>query len=76
MSANLPVICDIEVIKWLKRVGFVATRQKGSHVRLEKSGMEETIKITFPLHREIKKGTLKRIIKDARLTVDEFLSLM
>lgn len=76
MSANLPVISGIEVIKRLKRAGFVATRQKGSHVRLEKSTREETIKITVPLHKELKKGTLKRIIKDAGLTDDEFLELM
>ena len=44
------VVSGIEVIKRLKRVGFVATRQKGSHVRLEKSGKDGTIKLTVPLH--------------------------
>jgi len=72
---SLPIVSGIEVIKRLKKVGFVATRQKGSHVRLEKSTRDTTIKITVPLHKELKKGTLNRIIKDAGLTVDEFNSL-
>ena len=76
MSASLPVISGIEVIKRLKKTGFVATRQRGSHIRLEKSSMEGMVKITVPLHKELKKGTLKRIIKDAGLSVDEFLNLV
>ena len=70
-----PLISGIEVIKRLKRTGFVATRQKGSHVRLEKSVSDSTIKITVPLHSELKKGTLNRIIKDAGLTLEGFEGL-
>lgn len=69
---KLPVISGIEVIKRLKKAGFIATRQKGSHVRLEKYTSEKTIKLTVPLHAELKKGTLNRIIKDAGLTLEEF----
>ena len=69
---KLPILSGLEVIKRLKRNGFIATRQKGSHVRLERSIEGETIKLTVPLHDELKKGTLLRIIKDAKLTVEEF----
>ena len=72
---KLPIISGLEVIKRLRKAGFIATRQKGSHVRLEKFVGGETIKLTVPLHKEMKKGTLTRIIKDAKLTIDEFLSL-
>lgn len=72
---KIPLISGIDVIKRLKKSGFVATRQKGSHVRLEKSIVETTIKITVPLHSELKKGTLNRIIKDAGLTLEEFEKL-
>ena len=72
---KIPLISGIEVIKRLKRAGFVATRQKGSHVRLEKSVSDTTIKITVPLHPELKKGTLYRIIKDAGLALEEFEKL-
>ncbi len=40
---------NIEAIKRLKRAGFIATRQKGSHVRLERYTGEKTIKITVPV---------------------------
>lgn len=72
---KLPVISGLDVIKSLKKAGFIAIRQKGSHVRLEKFDGEKTIKLTVPLHPEMKKGTLLRIIKDAQLTVEEFLKL-
>ena len=72
---KLPLISGIEVIKRLKRVGFIATRQKGSHVRLEKYTSEKPIKLTVPLHAELKKGTLNRIVKDAGLTLEEFEKL-
>ena len=69
---KIPLISGIEAIKRLKRAGFIATRQKGSHVRLEKYTGEKTIKITVPVHGELKKGTLNKIIKDAGLTLEEF----
>ena len=72
---KLPLISGIDVIKRLKKAGFIATRQKGSHVRLEKYHNGKTIKITVPLHKEMKKGTLNRIIKDAGLNLEEFLEL-
>lgn len=72
---KLPVLSGIEVVKKLKQIGFVATRQKGSHVRLEKSLPQETVKIAVPLHSQLKKDTLSRIIKDAGLTPEEFQKL-
>ena len=72
---KLPIVSGLDVIKRLKKKGFIAVRQKGSHVRLEKFDGENMIKLTVPLHHELKKGTLKRIIKDAGLTVDEFNDL-
>jgi len=44
---KIPLISGLEVIKRLKRFGFIATRQKDSHVRLEKYDGEKTIKITY-----------------------------
>ena len=72
---KIPLISGIDVIKRLKKAGFIATRQKGSHVRLEKSVSNTTIKITVPLHSELKKGTLNRIIQDAGLSLEEFEKL-
>jgi len=72
---KIPIISGLEAIKRLKKAGFIATRQKGSHVRLEKYDGKKMIKITVPLHHKIKKGTLHRIIKDAGLNLEEFEKL-
>jgi predicted RNA binding protein YcfA (HicA-like mRNA interferase family) len=74
--SKLPVITGYEVIKALRKTGFIATRHRGSHIRLKKIENGKTIKITVPVHGELKKGTLTRIIKDAGLTLDEFLQLL
>ncbi len=72
----LPVISGREVVKALGRAGFRVIRQRGSHVRLEKTIEDGLIKLTVPLHKRLKKGTLRRIIKDADLTVQEFNRLL
>lgn len=73
---KLPVVSGEEVIKALTKVGFVAVRQKGSHVRLEKKVEGDVIKITVPMHKPLKKGTLLRIIKDAGLSREEFIEML
>ena len=72
---KLPLISGKELIKRLKKLGFIATRQSGSHIRLERFDGEKLVKLTVPLHKEMKKGTLSRIIKDAGLTLEDFLKL-
>ena len=61
-----------ELVKILSKLGFETVRQRGSHVRLEKKTNVETIKLTVPLHSQLKKGTLSRIIKDSKISEEEF----
>ena len=56
----------------LERAGFVFVRQKGSHMILH-SG---SVWVVVPDHRTVKPGTLRGIIADAGLTVDEFIGLL
>jgi predicted RNA binding protein YcfA (HicA-like mRNA interferase family) len=63
-----------EAIKALERLGFVQVRQRGSHVVLKKSTPEGEIGCVVPLHRELAIGTIKGILKQAKVTVDEFLN--
>jgi len=71
---KLPQISGKELIKKLREFGFVVTRQKGSHIRLEKNLENKTIKITVPNHPNLKLGTLHQIIKSAELTSEELFS--
>ena len=51
-------------------------RQKGSHIRLQKRLPDELLKLTVLAHRPVKRSTLAHILKQARLTVEEFLELL
>jgi len=64
---KLPQISGKELIKILTKFGFITTRQRGSHVQLEKKTEEETIKLTIPVHQQLKKGTLSSIIKTSKI---------
>jgi predicted RNA binding protein YcfA (HicA-like mRNA interferase family) len=64
------------VIAALRRDGWVVVRQKGSHIRLTKHTAAETLKLTVPAHRPIKRSTLAHILKQARLEADAFLDLL
>lgn len=71
---KLPVVSGAEVIRVLERCGYVAVRQKGSHVRLRNEREPRRLPVTVPLHDEVAFGTLKRILRDSLLTVEEFSS--
>jgi predicted RNA binding protein YcfA (HicA-like mRNA interferase family) len=73
---KVPSVNYDQVIKALQRDGWVVVRQKGSHIRLQKHTHSEILKLTIPAHRPIKRSTLSHILKQARLTVDEFEKLL
>ncbi|SFJ09266.1 type II toxin-antitoxin system HicA family toxin [Planctomicrobium piriforme] len=73
--SSLPRISGREVVKALGKIGYVADRQRGSHIILRQTE-EPHRRLTVPDHAEIAKGTLRAIIRQAGLTVDEFKSLL
>jgi predicted RNA binding protein YcfA (HicA-like mRNA interferase family) len=76
MSPKLPVISGEDLIRALEKFGYVRVRQKGSHVRLCHSTESQRIPITVPLHLEIAFGTLKHILRDAKITVEQLISVL
>jgi predicted RNA binding protein YcfA (HicA-like mRNA interferase family) len=63
-----------EIIRALKRRGWIHTRTKGSHAILTHPDHPQNLPV--PLHDEIGRGLLRKIIHDADLTVDEFTDLL
>jgi len=63
-----------EVVKALRRVGYVVDHQRGSHVFMH--NLEKNTSLVIPLHRELKKGTLHSILKKAGLTVEDLKELV
>jgi predicted RNA binding protein YcfA (HicA-like mRNA interferase family) len=65
-----------QVVQALRRDGWLVVRQRGSHIRLQKHTPEETLKLTLPAHRPIKRSTLSHILKQAHLSVEQFDELL
>lgn len=74
--SKVPSLSYTEVIRALQRDSWVVVRQKGSHIRLQKHLVAEVLKVTVPAHRPIKRSTLSHILKQARLSVDQFNELV
>ena len=69
---SIPVLKPQEVVRALGRAGFYIHHQTGSHARLIHKTRPE-LRVTIPIHsKDIPKGTLRRILKQADLTVEEF----
>lgn len=73
---KVPSLNYDQVVRALRRDGWVVVRQRGSPIRLQKHTPDETLKLIVPAHRPIKRSTLSHILKQARLTVDEFQRLL
>jgi len=63
-----------KAVQTLERLGFARVRQRGSHVILKKHTPDGDIGCVVPLHRELAIGTLNGILRQAKVSPDEFMS--
>ena len=70
----LPVLSGQETVRNFERFGWSVASQRGSHIIMIKPGEMATLSV--PDHREVAKGTLRSLIRDAGLTVAEFCSTL
>ena len=73
MSA-LPRISGKECVKALDKVGFYPKRREGSHIILRRNN--PFAQVVVPDHKELDRGTLRSIIRQAGLSVGEFVQLL
>jgi predicted RNA binding protein YcfA (HicA-like mRNA interferase family) len=66
---KLPPLSGRDIVGALERLGFAQAGQSGSHVKLRRVG----VSCIVPLHKEVKRGTLAGILRQAQLTSDEFI---
>lgn len=72
--SKLPSISGRDCVKVLQKIGFYKKRQEGSHIIMRRDN--PFAQVVVPNHQEIAKGTLRTIIRDVNLSVDEFISLL
>jgi predicted RNA binding protein YcfA (HicA-like mRNA interferase family) len=69
VSERLPVVSGAQLVATLERLGWEVVRQRGSHVRVRHK--DRAVSLVVPLHRELKRGTLAGILRDAGISRDE-----
>lgn len=70
--SGLPVVSGKECVKILGRAGFHFKRREGSHITLRRK--DPFAQVVVPDHKELDRGTLRAIIRQAGLSVDEFVN--
>jgi predicted RNA binding protein YcfA (HicA-like mRNA interferase family) len=70
----LPVISGRQARRAFEKAGWVFNRQRGSHMILVRSGIPVNLSVLD--HREIDRGLLRGLIRDAGMTVEEFNRLL
>lgn len=73
MTPALPVVSGAEVVRALGKAGFEHVGQRGSHVKVRHADGRTVI---VPMHRELARGTLRSILRQADFSADEFRELL
>jgi predicted RNA binding protein YcfA (HicA-like mRNA interferase family) len=73
MSHKLPVISGAQLVKAFGNLGYYIRSQQGSHIHLRHPVHPP---LTIPNHREIARGTLRTIIRQAGLSLDRFVEIL
>ncbi len=73
--AKLPVVSSREVVKAFGKVGYAFDHQRGSHIVLRQVA-QPFRRVTVPDHDPIAKGTLRAILRQTGLTIEEFGKLL
>ena len=69
---SLPLVSGAEAVRALEYLGFVVARQRGSHIVLRKGSQGCVV----PNHKEIKIGTLGGVLKQAGVSIEDFIAAL
>lgn len=73
---RIPQISGRETVKAFEKLGYRVVRQRGSHIRLWPVEGSARKALTIPDHHILGKGLLRKLIRDAGISVDDFLNLL
>jgi predicted RNA binding protein YcfA (HicA-like mRNA interferase family) len=73
VSPRPPVVSGAEVVAALRKASFDRISQRGSHVKLRNP---DGLTVIVPLHRELAPGTLRSLLRQASLSIDEFRAFL
>ncbi|MBM4409922.1 MAG: addiction module toxin, HicA family [Chloroflexi bacterium] len=76
MAERLPRITAADLISALERGGWARIRQRGSHVRLAHANRPMRVTVSIHAGQVVRPGTLRSVLDQAGLTVDELIELL
>ncbi len=74
--SKLPSLSGPQAIKCFEKIGYQVIRQRGSHIRLHHQFDKQNKPLTIPQHKTLGKGLLRKLLRDAEISVEEFVSLL
>ncbi len=73
--STLPVVSGKELVKVFNKIGYLFDHQTGSHIILRHQ-LPPYRRLTVPNHKEIAKGTLRSLIRESGLTIEDLIQLL
>jgi predicted RNA binding protein YcfA (HicA-like mRNA interferase family) len=73
---KLPQLSGVQAIKCFEKMGYKNVRQQGSHIRMHHVNDPSKKPLTIPNHKILGKGLLRKLLRDAELTVEKLLELL
>lgn len=75
-GSKLPAVRAKDVVRVLERLGFETWRQKGSHLTMYRTVDRRVLTVLMHFAKDVPRGTLRTIIREAGLSVGEFVKLL
>jgi predicted RNA binding protein YcfA (HicA-like mRNA interferase family) len=72
--SKLPQVSGADVVRALQKIGFSIRRQHGSHIIMRRD--EPFAQTVVPNHHQIDRGTLRAILRQSDVSIDEFTKLL
>ena len=73
---KLPTISGDKAVKCFEKLGYQVMRQKGSHIRLHHESDKKKKPLTIPRHKELGRGLLRKLLRDAEISVEQLTELL
>jgi len=73
---KIPSISGDKAVKAFQKIGYKVVRQRGSHIRMHHSFDNSKKPLTIPRHHILGKGLIRKLLRDAEISSDEFRKLL
>ena len=73
---KLPSIPALKAIKCFEKIGYEVIRQRGSHVRLHHKIDKNKKPLTIPRHKTLGRGLFRKLLRDAQISIEDFISFL